>query len=686
MIANLGFGSLVIAFFLTLYCIVVVIWGGWKHIPEFLESSRLGIRLLLPLVSLSTGCLLFLLVNKHYEVQYVYNVISEDLPEYLRFTALWGGQAGSLLFWSWLVALVASWLANELWAGEIDFYPWVMAVLSVTLAFFLSLSIFFENPFVRFWELPDGSRLTAMLQPAGTVLSYPANGYGLNPLLRHPGMVLHPPLLYMGFVALVVPYAYGITALITNHIDDRWIKLTRRWSLMAWLFLSMGLIMGSRWAYDVLGWGGYWSWDPVEIAALMPWLTGTAYIHSVMTQERMGMFKRWNMVLIILTYCLVIFGTFLTRSGVLSSVHAFSQSSIGPIFLVFIALTFAVSLGLLLWRWGDLQEQGVMRSFFSRESLFLFNNLLFIGIFFVCLWGLMYPVVYELFTGQKVTIGPPFYEKATAPLFLALLLLMGLAPLSAWGHSTWKTMRKNLLKPLVVSLVILVIIILAGVRFPLALIGFGLVILVVCVNLFDFGRVVNLRNRKTNEAVLVSIWKVIVHHRRRYGGHLVHLGVVMIALGIMGIEMFQTETQGTIARGQTIKLDDYTFSFRDLAIFDSSDGRNIARAVIGVNRGTDPVSELYPRRDYYYASQQPVTVPGIHSTLEEDVYVILVDWQPISYQGATFKIYRNPLVGWMWAGAWVFILGTLMAGWPTLISEDVRSFRSSGRFSHEDTI
>ncbi len=686
MIANLGFGSLVIAFFLTLYCAVVAIWGGWKRSPEFLESSRLGIRLLFPLVSLSTGCLPFLLVNGHYEVQYVYNVISDDLPLYLRITALWGGQAGSLLFWSWLMAMVASWLANELWTGESDFYPWVTAVLSLTLAFFLSLSIFLENPFVRFWELPDGSRLAAMFQPVGALLTSPENGYGLNPLLRHPGMILHPPLLYMGFVALVVPYAYAISALITNHIDDRWIKLTRRWSLMAWLFLSMGLILGSRWAYDVLGWGGYWGWDPVEIAALMPWLTGTAYIHSVMSQERMGMFKRWNMVLIILTYSLVIFGTFLTRSGVLSSVHAFSQSSIGPVFLVFITITFAISLGLLLWRWNDLTGQGVMHSFFSRESLFLFNNLIFLGIFFVCLWGLLYPVVSELFTGQKVTIGPPFYEKATAPLFLALLLLMGLAPLSAWGHSTWKTMRKNLIKPLVVALVILAIIVLAGVHTPLALAGFGLVILVVCVNLFDFGRVVNLRNRRTNEAVLVSIWKVIAHHRRRYGGHLVHLGVVMIALGIIGIELFQTETQGTVARGQTIKLGDYSFSYRDLAIFNSNDGRNIARAVIDVHRGEEPVGELYPRRDYYYASQQPVTVPGIRSSLEEDIYVILVDWQPISSQGATFKIYRNPLVGWMWAGAWVFILGTLMAGWPARNSYDGRSFRPSGKTTHEDTL
>ena len=289
-----------------------------------------------------------------------------------------------------------------------------------------------------------------MFQPAGTTLASMRDGHGLNPLLRHPGMIIHPPMLYLGFVSFVIPFAFAIAALVTGRTDDRWIRLTRRWTLVAWLFLSLGLLLGGRWAYDVLGWGGYWGWDPVEIAAFMPWLTGTAFLHSVMIQEKRGMLKHWNMVLIILTYCLVIFGTFLTRSGVLSSVHAFAQSAIGPLFFGFIGLTFIISLTLLLQRWDSLKSEAQMTSMLSREALFLLNNLLFMSILVVCFWGVIFPLISELFTGQKVTVGPPFYERATGPLFAGLLLLMGIAPLSAWRHSTAKTLGRAMWKPFIV--------------------------------------------------------------------------------------------------------------------------------------------------------------------------------------------------------------------------------------------
>ncbi len=378
----------------------------------------------------------------------------------------------------------------------------------MTLAFFLSLSVFFENPFIRFWELSTGEQIASMMKPAGAIPVMLNNGYGLNPLLRHPGMVFHPPLLYLGFVAFIIPFAYGVAALITGQTDDRWIRQTRRWTLVAWLFLSLGLILGSRWAYDVLGWGGYWSWDPVEIAAFMPWLTGTAYLHSVMSQEKMGLFKRWNIVLIILTFDLVIFGTFLTRSGVLSSVHAFSQSTIGPFFWGFITFTLAISLGLLLWRWDSLHTEGRMDSLFSREVLFLFNNFVFMGIFMICLWGVLYPVASEVFTGQKVTVGPPFYERATAPLFAALLLLMGIAPLSAWGHSTWKTLRKGLYKPALAALLIMIIVVASGVHSFGAILGFSLVSLVICVTVFEYGRGVKIRCQQTGEPTAHRVMEI----------------------------------------------------------------------------------------------------------------------------------------------------------------------------------
>jgi cytochrome c-type biogenesis protein CcmF len=664
MIANLGYGILCISFILAIYCTGAATAGGMRKSLVWVESARAGLLLIFPLLTLAAGCLVYLLVTGHYEVQFVYNVTSNSMPLYLKMTALWGGQAGSLLFWVWLMAAFASAVMLRKWNRDAEFLPWVIVVPAVTLAFFLGLSVFVENPFIRFWQTAGGVQIATMFKPVDAALFYPMDGHGLNPLLRHLGMVIHPPMLYLGFVSFVIPFSFGIAALVTGRSDDRWIRLTRRWSLVAWLFLSLGLILGSRWAYDVLGWGGYWAWDPVEIAAFMPWLTGTAFLHSVMIQEKTGLFKRWNMVLIIITYALVIFGTFLTRSGVLSSVHAFSQSAIGPLFFGFIAVTFTISLGLLLWRWVDLRSEGQMHSLLSREALFLFNNLLFVGILIVCFWGVIFPVISELLTGQKVTVGPPFYERATAPLFAGLLLLMGVAPLSAWGHSTWKTLGKAIWKPFLASLAVVGFVLLEGVQSIGAIFAFWLIGLVAAVTLYEFGRAAFARTGRTGENLLVSFWKLAGRNRRRYGGYIIHLGVVVMALGIIGINLFQTETQGTIARGQSLSIANYTITYDDLAVFDTADGRNVARAVVQVSKNGRDLGFLYPRRDYYYESQQPMTIPGVRSTVEDDVYVLLVDWLPISSEGATFKVFHNPLVNWLWVGGYIFFLGTLVAAWP----------------------
>jgi cytochrome c-type biogenesis protein CcmF len=503
-----------------------------------------------------------------------------------------------------------------------------------------------------------------MLQPAGSAPLVPMDGRGLNPLLRHIGMVIHPPMLYLGFVSFTIPFAFAIAALVTGRTDDRWIRVTRRWTLVAWLFLSLGLVLGSRWAYDVLGWGGYWGWDPVEIAAFMPWLSGTAFLHSVMIQEKRGLFKRWNIVLIILTYILVIVGTFLTRSGVLSSVHAFAQSEIGPMFFVFIAVSALISLGLLLYRWNSLRSEGEMTSLLSRESLFLINNLLFMGILAVCFWGVFYPLISELFTGQKVTVGPPFYERATGPLFAGLLLLMGIAPLSAWGHSTIKTLGRALWKPLVGTALVVIVLVATGMRSIPALVGFAFAALVVFVTLYEFWRGARARGRRHGESFPVALWRLAERNRRRYGGYVIHFGIVFMAIGVLGIEVFQTETQGTLKPGETLTLQNYSVTYQSLAQFDNDDGRNVARAVVDVSRNGQTMGEVYPRRDYYYDSQQSMTSPGVRSTMEDDVYVLLVGWEPISSDGATFKIYHNPLVNWVWLGGFVFILGTLVAAWP----------------------
>lgn len=663
MVANLGFGALVVAFIVSLFGIGAAFLGVRKNDPAWIASARNAMLLSFPLLTISAASIVYLLITNHYEIEYVASVTSRSMSLLLKTTALWGGQAGSLLFWSWLLAAFVSAVMLRNWERDSEFLPWVIMVASVTMAFFLSLVIFIENPFAQLWQTPAGV-IAAIWRPAGAVLYVPTDGQGLNPLLRHVGMVFHPPLLYLGFVSFVIPYAFAIAALVTNRTDDRWIRITRRWTLVAWVFLSLGLLLGGRWAYDVLGWGGYWGWDPVEIAAFMPWLTGTAFLHSVMIQEKRGMLKRWNMVLIILTYDLVIFGTFLTRSGVLSSVHAFAQSAIGPVFFGFIGLTLISSLGLVLQRWETLKSEAQMTSLFSREALFLYNNLLFVGILVVCFWGVIFPLISELVTGQKVTVGPPFYERATAPLFGGLLFLMGVAPLAAWRFSTVKTLGGAIWKPAIAAFIVVIALLVGGLRQPAALLGFWLTALVVFVTLYEVWRGILARHQKSGEGLLLALWRLVGRNQRRYGGFIIHLGVVFMALGIIGIEMFQTETQGTIRQGEQLTLGDYKVTYDSLAIFDKEDGRNVARAVVSVYKGDKLVNELHPRRDYFYESQQPMTIPGIHSTWEEDFYVLLVDWQPITTQGATFKIYHNPLVNWLWLGGLVFIIGTLIAAWP----------------------
>ncbi len=664
MLANFGFGVLALSFLVSLYGIFAAIYGARLNRAAWVESARSAMLLTFPLITLVVAVMEYMLITNMYQLEFVYNVTSNSMPLYLKMTALWGGQAGSLIFWSWLLAAFATAVTLRKWERDREFLPWVIVVALVTLAFFIGLSLFIENPFNRFWTLADGTEASLMFPPAGATAIFPDDGRGLNPLLRHPGMIIHPPMLYLGFVSFVIPFAFAFAALMTGRSDDRWIRLTRRWTLVAWLFLSLGLVLGSRWAYDVLGWGGYWGWDPVEISAFMPWLSGTAFLHSVMIQEKRGLFKRWNMILIIVTYSLVIFGTFLTRSGVLSSVHAFAQSAIGPLFFTFIGVTFLISLGMLLTRWNTLSSEDQMTSTLSRESLFLVNNLLFMGILVVCFWGVIYPIISELFTGQKVTVGPPFYESATGPLFAGLLFLMGVAPLSAWGHSTWKTYGRAIWKPFLVSLVVLALVIVSGITSPWALLAFWLCAFTVAITLYEYGRAVWARHRATQENIALALWRLAGRNRRRYGGYIIHIGVILMALGVIGIEMFQTETQGSIPVGGKLSLGNYTITYKNLDEWDTNDGRDVARAVVSVTKNGQPMGELYPRRDFYYESQQPMTIPGVRSTMEDDLYVLLVDWQPISSEGATFKVYHNPLVNWLWVGGIIFILGTLVAAWP----------------------
>jgi cytochrome c-type biogenesis protein CcmF len=664
LIANIGYFTLVITFVTALYGAGAAIYGATQRKPAFVESARHAMILTFPLLSISCLAIIILLVTGRYEYEYVARVASDSMPVYLKITALWGGQAGSLVFWSWLMAAFTTAVSLRKWDRDREFLPWVILVSLITLAFFLLLVIFVENPFDRLWQTTLGEQVSAMFQPRGTIPLFPADGQGLNPLLRHIGMVIHPPMLYLGFVSYVIPFAFAIAALVTGRTDARWIRITRRWSLIAWLFLSLGLILGGRWAYDVLGWGGYWGWDPVEIAAFMPWLTGTAFLHSVITQEKRGILKHWNMFLIILTYALVIFGTFLTRSGVLSSVHSFAQSAIGPLFFAFIGITFVVSVSLLIKRWGVLKGENQLDSMFSREALFLLNNLLFMGVLVICFWGVLFPLISELVTGQKVTVGPPFYERATSPLWAGLIFLMGVAPLSIFGRESWKRLGSSVWKPSAAAFGTVIVLLVTGVTNVPALIGYGLAFFVIFVTLYEFWRGTLARRRRHGEIFPVALMRLIGRNRRRYGGYIIHLGVVLMVFGIIGIEIFQTETQGTIASGEQITLGRYTMIYESISIWDAPDGKNVARATVGVYRDGDHVGEIYPRRDFYYASQQSMTIPGVRSTLEDDFYVLLIGWEPIAAEGATFKIYHNPLVNFVWMGGVIFTIGTMVATWP----------------------
>jgi cytochrome c-type biogenesis protein CcmF len=664
MAANLGFGFLILAFIIALYAIVAALYGARNQADLFVESARRATLVSFGLISLATAMLLVLLLSGQFQYTYVFRVTSLDMPAYLKVTALWGGQAGSLLFWVWLLSLFSAAVSLLDLKKNRSASPWVILVTMTTQAFFLFMVLFFENPFERIWLFADGTVISSFLQPLNSIAVLPPDGNGLNPLLRHIGMVVHPPLLYIGFVSFVIPFAYAIASLITGQTDDSWLKATRRWSLVSWLALSAGLVVGSRWAYDVLGWGGYWGWDPVEIAALMPWLTCTAFLHSMVVQERRSAFKRWNYVLILTTFCLVILGTFLTRSGVLSSVHAFSASSIGPVFFVLISLAILTSVGLLIWRWNQLAGAGEIRSVFSRESLFLFNNIVLVCIFLVCLTGVLFPLLTGILSGRQVTVGAQWYKSTTGPLFSLLLLLMGIVPLSAWGVANGRLLGKRIWQPLVVSMLVPFLLVIVGQRSWGGILALWICALAICVLVFDYFITFTARQKNTRETLPQAAWNLLKKNSRRYGGYLVHLGVVLMAVGVVGIEFFQMQTQQTINVGESLSLGNYTLTLQNIQMVQPSNSLQSTAADVLISQNGHALATIQPRIDGYLKAGQAVTVPGLYTTLAGDVYAVLTDWQPDNDPAVTFKIFYNPLINWFWFGAIVLALGGLVAFQP----------------------
>ena len=644
MIADFGRITLFVAFLVALYAIIAAAYGARRGDDRWVRSARNAIVIVCPLVALACGLIITALVTGDFSIAYVTQVSSRGMPTYLKITALWGGQAGSLLFWNLLLSVFTAAAMLSKWREQKELMPYVIIVLGMVQLFFLLISGFVESPFVR-------------------NVTIPADGNGLNPLLRHPGMIIHPPMLYLGFVGLTIPYAFAMAALMSNQMGDNWIKTTRRWTLVAWLFLSLGLILGGRWAYDVLGWGGYWGWDPVENASLMPWLAGTAFLHSVMIQEKMRMFKMWNMFLVVITFLLVILGTFVVRSGVISSVHSFAQSAIGPFFFGFMAFMFIFSIVWIAIRHESLRTENHLVSYLSREAAFLYNNFLIIAILAVVFLFTYYPIISELFTGEKGFVGPPVYERALAPLFAALVLLMGVAPLTMWYRTSLQRLGRAILWPAVASSVFVVVLFVLGVRLWPALLGFWLVSFSVVLTLWEFIKGTRARMGK-GENVWTAFTTLMGRNRRRYGGYWIHMGVLIMAFGIVTDGLYQTETQIRLTAGESVQVGDFQMVFNSVSRAPGADDLLITKADVDLYKNGQFLRKLTPQIEFYQRSGQPMTIPSARSTITEDFYVILVNWEPTTADAATFRIFLNPLINWVWAGGVIFIIGTLIAAWP----------------------
>ncbi len=686
MTAEIGYFALIFALLASVYAIGASLYGARANNDSVVRSARNAVVLVCGLMLLAVGALWVALMTQDYHIKYIWSVSSPDMPTFFRVTALWGSQAGSLLFWSALMSVFAALAVLINWRGQRRLMPYTIAYMMACTAFFIGLSLFVENPFDRWWVTPGQPNLepaATVFAPAGMVAPDPLaladSANGLNPLLRHFGMAIHPPMLYLGFVGFLVPFGFAMAALASGDLSTNWIKVSRRWTLVAWLFLSLGLLLGGRWAYDVLGWGGYWGWDPVENAAFLPWLVGTAFLHSVMIEEKRGILRTWNMFLIIGTFSAVIFGTFATRSGLVDSVHSFARSGIGgPMFSFWFVMTL-ISVGLILYRRsrGELRDRARIESLMSRETLFLLNNFVFLALFVAVFWGSFgAPIISELFFETEITLGIDYFMNVTPVLFAMLFLLMGIAPLSAWGATTYNRLGRALLIPVVLTLISLLLFYLNGITLPVALLAYGLVLLSGWVAIYETYRGMAARVRTHGENPLTALRVLFIRNPRRYGGYMIHLGVTVIGLGIIGSTLYQVETQQTLAVGESLAIQDYQMRYDGLLPQQlAEDGRIMDIAEVTVIRNGQEIAHLRPRRDWFPQTEgmNSMTIAGAHSTFENDFYVLLVNWEQINANAATFKVYINPLINLVWWGGLILILGTLLAVYPRdVLPERVR--------------
>lgn len=615
----------------------------------FLAGQRLGLAISF-FVFIATFILSYQLFISNFDIDYVARYTSYETPTIFKISALWAGQSGSLLFWLFILSIFNTVTIIQNQDRHLNLMPWVIITMSVIQLFFLILTNFITNPF-------EPTQADFIVQ----------NGNGLNPLLQNITMAIHPPTLYLGYVGFSVPFAFAFSALVNKDIGALWIRSIRRWTLVSWLFLSVGIILGGWWAYQELGWGGYWAWDPVENASFMPWLTATAFLHSIIVQEKKDMLRVWNMVLIILTFSLCIFGTFLTRSGVMSSVHSFTESSLGPVFLSFVFIILATSFGLMFSRMKVLKSPRKIESVSSRESGFLFNNLIFVVMCFAVFWGTLFPVITEAFNGDKISVGPPFFNQINIPIGLALLALTGIGPMLAWKGTSNDKLIQNFAYPIALGLLTAFALFFLKLTFY-TVISFSLCVFVVVAISSEFVKGVRVRKNKFKESIFISLFRMIEKNRSRYGGYIVHLGIVLMFVGFTG-HAFDKEKEFGIQVGQSEKVANYNFELTRM--YEEERSNHYAwitdLRVTGISGNF--ITNLRPEKRVYFHKnpdinkRQPHSELDIYSTFNKDIYSI---FSSVSSDNsiAFVKIMINPLVKWVWIGGYILAFGTIIALWP----------------------
>ena len=643
--------SLWVALLMATWAATVSFAGGALKRRDLTVSGERAIYATLIMVVLASAGLWTALFTHDFSIKYVASFSSANLPKVYTFTAFWAGQAGSMLFWCLILAIYSSIAVFNNRARNRELMPYVSGTLAVVMIFFLATMCLGANPFERLdWIPPDGR--------------------GMNPQLQNPGMAIHPPNLYLGYVGTSIPFAFAMAALITRRLDAEWLTAIRKWTLIAWFFNTTGIILGMWWAYVELGWGGYWAWDPVENASLLPWLVNTAFLHSIMVQEKRGMLRKWNVTLVVSTFLLSIFGTFITRSGIISSVHSFAQSPVGSWFAGFLITAIAVTAYLVATRLKDLEAKASLESMVSREAAFLYNNVILVGIAFSVLWGTLFPIITEAVRGEKITVGPPFFNAVNIPLGLALLLLTGIGPLIAWRRASIANLQRQFAGPTLAALTVGVLLVVFGMRDVAAVIAYVFAAFVAMTVIQEFYKGVGARMRMYGEGIFTGFTHLVSRNRRRYGGYIVHMGVVVIFAAFAGLA-FKKEFDLTLKDGDTKELTDpyghkWRFVSQGISQYDLLN-RQVTALALDLTRDGKSAGVLTTEKRQHVDSRgaptfEPSTEVGIRESWQQDVYVVLAGVR--DDQSAEIRVTFNPLVRWVWLGGGLMALGGLIVMWP----------------------